>query len=79
MGDIVHFAKPDSEVVRKFADQISGFEDDNRLVRGVVLVCLVDDEIVARAYSNERLTSILGSLVLAGQIIQEDYMSSIDA
>ncbi len=73
MGDLLHFEKPDDTVVREFADEVEDHIKEGRNVRGVIMICLYDDSISARAYSNERLTSVIGALQLAGQVIQDDY------
>ena len=73
MADVLHMVKPGAKFLHEFADEVEGFVAGGRNVRATVTICMVDDTVIARVHTQERLSSILGVLVLAGKIVYEDY------
>ncbi len=73
MADVLYLTKPDSKILHEFADEVESFIAEGRNVRGTITICLVDNEVTATACTNERVSTVLGALILAGQIIQEKY------
>lgn len=63
---------PSSTILHEFSDMIAGFESEGRIVRTTITICVVDGEVYAAAHSSERLTAILGALMVGGQIIQSE-------
>ncbi len=76
MADVLHMVKPDGKFLREFADEVEGFVAAGRNVRATLTICMVDDDLIARVHTQERLSSTLGMLVLAGKIVYEDYNQS---
>ena len=68
---MLRLCKPDSEFLLDHAARVEEYEQQGRRVRTTITICVVDDEVLVDAHSIDRLTSLLGALTIAGQILQD--------
>lgn len=70
---VVYLRIPDAEFIREFADRVEGYQKQGRNVRTTIVICCVDNDLEALAHTEERLSTLLGTLHMTCDIIKEEY------